>query len=126
VDRIFHYGEEGRRAILEEAQDEARERAVAAGADPGAVQIIEVEEIPLAYLTTPAARSGSRRPGLLAAKGSTHNGGIHEAPPRMLAAAATVPILTLLAACSGSSSPPSASSQSQPANAVFTYDTTAR
>jgi peptide/nickel transport system substrate-binding protein len=42
-----------------------------------------------------------------------------------LAAAATVPILALLAACSGSGSPPSASSQSQPANAVFTYDTTA-
>src|SRR5689334_9583372 len=40
-----------------------------------------------------------------------------------LALAATVPLLAL-AACSGSASPPSASSQSQPANAVFTYDTT--
>src|SRR5438067_5026031 len=39
-----------------------------------------------------------------------------------LAAAATVPLLTL-AACSGSASPPSASSRSQPANSVFTYDT---
>jgi N-methylhydantoinase A/oxoprolinase/acetone carboxylase beta subunit len=65
VDRIFHYGEEGRRAILEEAQDEARERAVAAGADPGAVQIIEVEEIPLAYLTTPAARVRVKAAGTL-------------------------------------------------------------
>ena len=64
VDRIFHYGEEGRRAILEEAQDEARERAVAAGADPGAVQIIEVEEIPLAYLTTPAARVRVKAAGI--------------------------------------------------------------
>jgi N-methylhydantoinase A/oxoprolinase/acetone carboxylase beta subunit len=65
VDRIFHYGEEGRRAILEEAQDEARERAVAAGADPGAVQIIEIEEIPLAYLTTPAARVRVKAAGTL-------------------------------------------------------------
>jgi N-methylhydantoinase A/oxoprolinase/acetone carboxylase beta subunit len=65
VDRIFHYGEEGRRAILEEAQDEARERAVAAGADPGAVQIIEVEEIPLAYLTSPAARVRVKAAGTL-------------------------------------------------------------
>jgi N-methylhydantoinase A/oxoprolinase/acetone carboxylase beta subunit len=65
VDRIFHYGEEGRQAILEEAQDEARERAVAAGADPGAVQIIEIEEIPLAYLTTPAARVRVKAAGTL-------------------------------------------------------------
>jgi N-methylhydantoinase A/oxoprolinase/acetone carboxylase beta subunit len=65
VDRIFHYGEDGRQAILEEAQDEARERAVAAGADPGAVQIIEVEEIPLAYLTTPAARVRVKAAGTL-------------------------------------------------------------
>jgi N-methylhydantoinase A/oxoprolinase/acetone carboxylase beta subunit len=65
VDRIFHYGEDGRRAILEEAQDEARERAVAAGADPGTVQIIEVEEIPLAYLTTPAARVRVKAAGTL-------------------------------------------------------------
>lgn len=65
VDRIFHYGEEGRHAILEEAQDEARERAVAAGADPGTVQIIEVEEIPLAYLTTPAARVRVKAAGAL-------------------------------------------------------------
>ncbi|HEU5386005.1 MAG TPA: ABC transporter substrate-binding protein [Streptosporangiaceae bacterium] len=126
VDRIFHYGEDGRRAILEEAQDEARERAVAAGADPGTVEIIEVEEIPLAYLTTPAARVRVKAAGALGGLGMAVR--TSEAPMKRhhgwLAAAATVPLLTL-AACSGSASPPSASSQSQPANAVFTYDTTA-
>src|SRR5690349_21624083 len=126
VDRIFHYGEDGRRAILEEAQDEARERAVAAGADPGTVEIIEVEEIPLAYLTTPAARVRVKAAGTLGGLGMAVR--TSEAPMKRhhgwLAAAATVPLLTL-AACSGSASPPSASSQSQPANAVFTYDTTA-
>jgi N-methylhydantoinase A/oxoprolinase/acetone carboxylase beta subunit len=65
VDRIFHLGPDGRQAVLDEAQDEARERAVAAGADPGTVQIIEVDEIPLAYLTSPAVRIRVKAAGTL-------------------------------------------------------------
>jgi N-methylhydantoinase A/oxoprolinase/acetone carboxylase beta subunit len=65
VDRIFHLGAGGRQAVLDEAMDEARERAVAAGADPAAVQIIEVEEIPLAYLTSPAVRVRVKAAGAL-------------------------------------------------------------
>jgi len=65
VDRIFHLGPDGRQAALGEARDEARERAVAAGADPGTVQIIEVEEIPLAYLTSPAVRIRVKAAGTL-------------------------------------------------------------
>jgi hypothetical protein len=65
VDRIFHIGEAGRQAVLDEARDEARERAVAAGADPGTVQIVELEEIPLAYLTTPAVRVRAKAAGAL-------------------------------------------------------------
>jgi N-methylhydantoinase A/oxoprolinase/acetone carboxylase beta subunit len=65
VDRIFHLGPDGRQAVLDEAGDEARERAVAAGADPGTVQIIEVEEIPLAYLTSPAVRIRIKAAGTL-------------------------------------------------------------
>ena len=65
VDRIFHLGADGRQATLDEAKDEARERAVAAGADPGTVQIIEVEEIPLAYLTSPAVRIRVKAAGTL-------------------------------------------------------------
>src|SRR5262249_53817328 len=45
VDRIFQVGEGGRRAALDEASEEARERAVAAGADPDTVQIVELEDI---------------------------------------------------------------------------------
>jgi hypothetical protein len=41
---------------VEEVADDARERAVAAGASPGAVDVVEVEEIPLTYLTNPAVR----------------------------------------------------------------------
>jgi N-methylhydantoinase A/oxoprolinase/acetone carboxylase beta subunit len=63
VDRIFHLGPGGRQAALDEACQEARERAVAAGADPRAVDIVEREEIPLAYLTNPAIRVRAKAVG---------------------------------------------------------------
>ena len=65
VDRIFHVGPGGRQAALDEACEEARERAVAAGADPATVQIVEREEIPLAYLTSPAIRIRAKAAGAL-------------------------------------------------------------
>jgi N-methylhydantoinase A/oxoprolinase/acetone carboxylase beta subunit len=65
VDRIFHLGAGGRQAALDEACDEAREHAVAAGGDPGTVHIIEIEEIPLAYLTSPAIRIRVKAAGAL-------------------------------------------------------------
>jgi N-methylhydantoinase A/oxoprolinase/acetone carboxylase beta subunit len=65
VDRIFHVGPGGRKAALDEACDEARERAVAAGADPATVRIVEREEIPLAYLTSPAIRIRAKAAGSL-------------------------------------------------------------
>jgi hypothetical protein len=67
-------GEAGRRAVLDEARDEARERAVAAGADPGTVQIVELEEIPLAYLTTPAIRVRAKAAGALGGLPEPHPG----------------------------------------------------
>ena len=72
VDRIFHVGEAGRRAALDEARDEARERAVAAGADPGTVQIVELEEIPLAYLTSPSLRIRAKAVGTLGGRSKQH------------------------------------------------------
>jgi N-methylhydantoinase A/oxoprolinase/acetone carboxylase beta subunit len=65
VDRIFHFGPGGRKAALDEARDEARDHAVAAGADPATVQIVELEEIPLAYLTSPAVRIRAKAAGAL-------------------------------------------------------------
>jgi N-methylhydantoinase A/oxoprolinase/acetone carboxylase beta subunit len=56
VDRIFHLGAGGRQAAVGEASEDAIGRAVAAGAAPGAVEIVEIEEIPLSYLTDPAVR----------------------------------------------------------------------
>ena len=65
IDRIFHFGPGGRKAALEEASAEARDHAVAAGADPESVQIVELEEIPLAYLTSPAVRIRAKAAGAL-------------------------------------------------------------
>jgi N-methylhydantoinase A/oxoprolinase/acetone carboxylase beta subunit len=65
VDRIFHFGAGGRKAALDEASAEARDHAVAAGADPETVQIVELEEIPLAYLTSPAVRIRAKAAGAL-------------------------------------------------------------
>jgi N-methylhydantoinase A/oxoprolinase/acetone carboxylase beta subunit len=70
VDRIFQLGSGGRTAALEQASVEAREHAVAAGADPDTVEIVELEEIPLAYLTTPAVRIRVKAAGAL--------GGLHD------------------------------------------------
>ena len=39
--------------MLDEARQEARDRAVQAGADPDRVEIVELEEVPLAYLDRP-------------------------------------------------------------------------
>jgi N-methylhydantoinase A/oxoprolinase/acetone carboxylase beta subunit len=56
VERIVHLGAGGREAAIEEVAQEARSRAIAAGASPADAEIVEVEEIPLAYLTNPAVR----------------------------------------------------------------------
>jgi len=73
VDRIFHFGPGGRKAALDEASQEARDHAVAAGADPDTVQIVELEEIPLAYLNSPAVRIRAKAAGAL--------GGLYERAP---------------------------------------------
>ncbi len=50
VDRVYAYDSVGRETAIEQASEEAGDKAVAAGADPGSVRIIEVEELPLAYM----------------------------------------------------------------------------
>ncbi|MHB8468826.1 MAG: hydantoinase/oxoprolinase N-terminal domain-containing protein [Gaiellaceae bacterium] len=65
VDRIFHPGAGGREAMLDEARALACEHAIRAGADPRHLEIVELEEIPLAYLTTPATRVRAKAAGRL-------------------------------------------------------------
>jgi hypothetical protein len=47
---------EERRRALREAREAASARAVRAGADPDAVQVVQVDEVPLTYLVDPAIR----------------------------------------------------------------------
>lgn len=56
VDRVVHLGPGGREVAIQEACDEARDRAIEAGADPERVEIVEIEEIPLTYMAAPTAR----------------------------------------------------------------------
>jgi N-methylhydantoinase A/oxoprolinase/acetone carboxylase beta subunit len=56
TDRIFSVPPGGREAVMDQARTEAVEQAIAAGADPDSVQIVEVDEVPLAYLPGNATR----------------------------------------------------------------------
>ncbi|NMH98417.1 hydantoinase/oxoprolinase N-terminal domain-containing protein [Pseudonocardia acidicola] len=56
LDRVFAYGKDGRDEAIAEAVQLARDEAIRAGADPAHVEVVEVEEVPLAYLTEPVAR----------------------------------------------------------------------
>jgi N-methylhydantoinase A/oxoprolinase/acetone carboxylase beta subunit len=56
VDRVFALAGRSRAQVLAEARQEATARAVQAGADPETVEIVEVDEVPLAYLPGNATR----------------------------------------------------------------------
>jgi len=66
VDRIFALAQLGREMALEQAKQEAIEKAVAAGAREETVHIVDVEEVPLAYLPSNAARIRVKAVGELA------------------------------------------------------------
>jgi N-methylhydantoinase A/oxoprolinase/acetone carboxylase beta subunit len=63
VDQIAHPGPGERERLIEHLSREACDKAVQAGADPNAVEVVEIEEVPLAYLTTPAVRIRIRAAG---------------------------------------------------------------
>jgi N-methylhydantoinase A/oxoprolinase/acetone carboxylase beta subunit len=65
-DRI--YRDLGREAAIEMAASEARERAIAAGADPSSLATVDVEDLPLAYLPGDALRVRVRVAGDMAAR----------------------------------------------------------
>ncbi|OLE57556.1 MAG: hydantoinase subunit beta [Chloroflexi bacterium 13_1_20CM_2_59_7] len=65
LDRVFSMEVMTRQQALEEATRTARERAIIAGADPASVEILEIEEIPLAYLPGNAVRIKVKAAGAL-------------------------------------------------------------
>ncbi len=56
VDRIFNLTEMSRDAALENARKEATEKAIAAGAKPDSIEVLDQEDVPLAYLPGNATR----------------------------------------------------------------------
>jgi N-methylhydantoinase A/oxoprolinase/acetone carboxylase beta subunit len=56
VDRVFSLAQMPREEALEQAKAEATEKAVAAGANADTVHVVDVEEVPLAYLPSNATR----------------------------------------------------------------------
>ncbi len=56
VDRVFSLEGLGRDKALAQAKDEASEKAIGAGARPETVQVVDIEEVPLAYLPSSATR----------------------------------------------------------------------
>ncbi len=49
-DRLFELAQTTREAALAEATAEARQAAIAAGAQPESLVVVDVEDMPLAYL----------------------------------------------------------------------------
>ena len=56
VDRVFSLEGRSRDAAVSEAKQSAIDRAVEAGADPSSMRIVDVEDVPLAYLPGSATR----------------------------------------------------------------------
>lgn len=66
IDRVWSLEGRQRADVLEEAKEAARQEAIKAGADPATIEIIEVDEIPLAYLPSNAVRLRCKAAGSLA------------------------------------------------------------
>ena len=56
VDRIFSLATKTREAALAEARKEATDKAIAAGAMPDSIEVLDQEDVPLAYLPGEATR----------------------------------------------------------------------
>ncbi|MEM6739889.1 MAG: hydantoinase/oxoprolinase family protein, partial [Pseudomonadota bacterium] len=56
VDRIFSLAKTTREAALAEAKREATDKAISAGAEPESIEVLDQEDVPLAYLPGDATR----------------------------------------------------------------------
>ena len=66
VDRVFSMAGQSRDTVLDAAKQEAMDRAQDAGARPGTIKVIDIEEVPLAYLPGSATRIRVKAVGDLA------------------------------------------------------------
>jgi N-methylhydantoinase A/oxoprolinase/acetone carboxylase beta subunit len=56
IDKVYAISEGRRAAVIDEARQEAVDRAIAAGADPATVEIVDFDEVPIPYLPGNATR----------------------------------------------------------------------
>lgn len=63
IDRVFDLEGVARETVVAQARAAATERAVAAGADPASVRVVDFEEVPLAYLPSRASRIRAKAVG---------------------------------------------------------------
>ncbi len=68
IDGVFDVATKGRDAVIQEVKEGAIKEAIRAGAAQESVEIVEVEEIPLAYLPSNAVRFRVKAVGSLARK----------------------------------------------------------
>jgi N-methylhydantoinase A/oxoprolinase/acetone carboxylase beta subunit len=68
VDRLFDFAA-GREKALEQAKEEARAAALAAGAEPGSIDIVELTEMPMTHMRTTAVQVKVRAVGRLVSGG---------------------------------------------------------
>lgn len=68
TEKIFSMDEINREEALKEAKENAANEAICAGADPDSIEIIEVEDVPLAYLPGNATKIRVKAVGNLALK----------------------------------------------------------
>jgi N-methylhydantoinase A/oxoprolinase/acetone carboxylase beta subunit len=66
VDRIVSYERPGRAEVMQSIEKEAADRAIAAGADPETVHLVDVEEVFLSYLPGNTAQIRAKAVGELA------------------------------------------------------------
>jgi N-methylhydantoinase A/oxoprolinase/acetone carboxylase beta subunit len=66
VDGVYDVAGKGRDAIVAQVKEEARREAIRAGADATSIDIVELEEIPLAYMPSNAVRFRVKAVGNLA------------------------------------------------------------
>lgn len=69
VDRVYAVAPGRRDAVVDEARQEAVDKAVVAGADPGSVEVVDFDEVPIPYLPGNAIRIRCKAVGDLRMEG---------------------------------------------------------
>jgi N-methylhydantoinase A/oxoprolinase/acetone carboxylase beta subunit len=63
IDKVYAISEGRRATVIDEARQEAVDRAIAAGADPDTVEIVDFDEVPIPYLPGNATRVRAKAVG---------------------------------------------------------------